>query len=229
MRSLLLTILITSGVFAQDASKILDKATETMGNDRYSAINFLTIKAETSMSGMDMKMTMYYDRGGRFRQEINASGISMVQLYDGQKGWQSVNGQSYTMMSENEISALLTTIENLASPTLENMIKNADEIKYQADKSDKEYHCIYVRNDALETVADIYINKANFLPEIIDAQNNGVSVKMELMEFAEITGARNVLSPMITKITSNGQVVSEIIISSIESSDSLPDHLFTRQ
>jgi len=215
------------------AEQILDRCTKTMGNKEYASLSNFEIEAEMTINGMDMQMKMFVERDGRFRQEAFINGMTLVQLFDGTQGWQSLNSADYTPLSEKEVADIEANMANTASPALQNLIDGAESVSLSGTQSanGKTYDVIKVVNKMLDVEALIYIDKITYLPNIIEmtVMSQQQKLRMTMDDFQKIEGSKNALSPVSTVISTQGQVVSQVTITSMKAVSGFPAGTFSKK
>ena len=91
---LLLAVLLVAGVpaMAEDMTldQVVDKNIEARGgHDAWGKVESAKISGVMTMGpGMELPMTMYFQRPGKVRMEMEMQGQQIVQAYDGEIGWQ---------------------------------------------------------------------------------------------------------------------------------------------
>ncbi|MCU0371038.1 MAG: hypothetical protein MUC31_06460 [Bacteroidales bacterium] len=88
MLFLLLGLCISgSFVFGQDLDDVLKQYFETIGMDKLATVQSLTMKGRSMQMGMETTFTTMSKRPDKFRLEVDIQGQTMIQAFDGQKGW----------------------------------------------------------------------------------------------------------------------------------------------
>jgi outer membrane lipoprotein-sorting protein len=84
-------ILLVAAVFtmvnAQTLDEVLAKHFKAVGQEKLSDVKTFQVKAKISQMGMELPMTMILKQPGKFRLEMDMQGQTMVQAFDGDKGW----------------------------------------------------------------------------------------------------------------------------------------------
>lgn len=84
-------ILLAAAVFtlvnAQTLDEVLAKHFKAVGQEKLSDVKTFQVKAKISQMGMELPMTMILKQPGKFRLEMDMQGQTMVQAFDGDKGW----------------------------------------------------------------------------------------------------------------------------------------------
>ncbi len=75
--------------FAQDLTldQILKNYYEVNGIEKMKDINTITIKGKSVAMGQEFPFTMYKKRPAGFRLEVPIQGTTMLQIFNGEKGW----------------------------------------------------------------------------------------------------------------------------------------------
>ena len=93
MKKLVFTIIaimlmaVTSLTQAQSLENVLDKHFKAIGQEKLTAKKSFSIKATVSQMGMDLPMDMKMKKPNKFRMDMEMQGQTMIQAYDGEKGW----------------------------------------------------------------------------------------------------------------------------------------------
>ena len=218
---------------ALSAEQILDRCTKAMGNKEYASLNNFEIEAEMTINGLGMQIKMFIERDGRFRQEAFINNKKLVQLFDGTQGWQALDTAAFTPLSEKEVADIAANMANTASPALQNLIDGADSVSLSGTQSanDKTYDVIKVVNNMLDVEALIYIDKVTYLPNIIEMTVMSLQQKLRMTmdDFQKIEGSKNALSPVSTVISTQGQVVNQVTITSIKAVSGFPAGTFSKE
>jgi outer membrane lipoprotein-sorting protein len=74
-------------VNAQTLDEVLAKHFKAVGQEKLSDVKTFQVKAKISQMGMELPMTMILKQPGKFRLEMDMQGQTMVQAFDGDKGW----------------------------------------------------------------------------------------------------------------------------------------------
>ncbi len=75
------------GVQAQSLEKVLEKYYAATGHEKMAAVKTYSIKANISMMGMEMPMTIKIKNPNKFRLDMEVMGQKTVSAFDGTKGW----------------------------------------------------------------------------------------------------------------------------------------------
>ena len=75
------------GLQAQDLQEILDSHFETIGQENFIKHKTMTAKGKSIQQGMETDFTVWHKRPDSFRLEVDIQGATMVQVFDGEKGW----------------------------------------------------------------------------------------------------------------------------------------------
>jgi outer membrane lipoprotein-sorting protein len=77
----------TWGLQAQDLQEVLDNYFETIGQKNYLKHETMMAKGKSIQQGMETDFTIYQKRPDKFRLEVDIQGATMLQAFDGEKGW----------------------------------------------------------------------------------------------------------------------------------------------
>ncbi|MBN2174951.1 MAG: hypothetical protein JW731_12525 [Bacteroidales bacterium] len=75
------------GLQAQDLQDVLDNYFETIGQVKYLKHETMMATGKSIQQGMETDFTLWQKRPDKFRLEVDIQGATMVQVYDGEKGW----------------------------------------------------------------------------------------------------------------------------------------------
>lgn len=89
---LLLSVLLTGAAEAQTVDELIEKNLAARGGkDKIKAVQAIRMSGKVTMAGnMEMPMVMEMQRPNKVRLEMTIQGLTLVQAYDGQKGWMIV-------------------------------------------------------------------------------------------------------------------------------------------
>lgn len=89
---LILSAVLAQGAWAEDMTleQVLEKHAEARGGEEaFAAIDTAKVTAKMVMGqGMEAPMTLYVKEPGKMRMDMVFQGASIVQAWDGEKGWQ---------------------------------------------------------------------------------------------------------------------------------------------
>ena len=79
--------LLSISVFSQDLATIIKKHDKAIGAEKMASFKTTRIEAVMSQMGMDITMTMYEKKPDKMRTEIEMSGMQIVTVINGDKGY----------------------------------------------------------------------------------------------------------------------------------------------
>jgi outer membrane lipoprotein-sorting protein len=84
---LIITIFITSAFNAQTLDEVLQKYFKAVNQEKLNTVKTMIIKGKVLQGGLEIPLTMYQKRPLKLRTEATLQGMSVVTVFDGEKGW----------------------------------------------------------------------------------------------------------------------------------------------
>jgi len=196
---------------AQTLQDVLNKHFEAIGQDKLLEKETYEIEATVSQMGMEIPMVMKMKRPNKFRMEMEMQGQTMIQAYNGEKGWMLAPWVS-------------SDPQDLSGPQLEQAMEQADidgelynynEKGYTAELLGKEFmgddevfNIKLTGDDGVEK--NYYIGTDDYLVKKVvgkvNAQGQEVTVEQIMSDYEKIDGVM-----VATKIESKSPMGSATI------------------
>lgn len=230
--SIFFSLLFSAVLNAQTLDEILKKHFEAVNQEKLSQVQTAIIKGKINQAGMEIPFAMYQKRPQKLRTEGTFQGMTVLQVFDGDKGW-SVN----PFMGSTE-----------PQPTPPDQL---DQIKDQADidgyfynHEKKGYKLELMPEEEIEgaRMYVIQLTKPNkdVITSYLDAENfviiktkskmkvQGVDTEIEsyLSNYKPI---EEIMYPFSIENKMNGQTMMQLSIDSVEFNKEIEDTLFTIQ
>jgi len=219
---------ITS-VSAQDLDKILNDHYKASAQDKMSKISTVTIKGNISAMGMDMGITVYQSRPGKFRMEADFAGSTLIQTYNGTTGWTYAPAMGITQPQQLGAEELKSVVRqaDMDSPLWDYKAKG-NKLELLGSSDDGSAYKVKVTAPEGD-VMTIFINKeTSLISKMISTQfANGMDMEIEteVKDYKSVKGIP-VAHYMATKM--GGQVVSTITFDNVEYDQKLDAALFEK-
>jgi len=220
--------------YGQTVQSVLDKMIDAMGGRKaLEAVRDTTMTATVDLvqQGMSAPITMYQKEPNKLRVEIEiaAMGMTIIQAFDGQKGW----GTNFQTMATEEMSDVAS--KNISHQSLGNdSFLNPQKLgitfalKPKEKIEDKDYIVLE------ETLADgfkiiMYLDPATYLPyksvaKSLDPMSGGeVDSESYLSDYRKVG---DLMVPYSTRTMSNGAEVQRLTVASVTFNTNLDDALF---
>ena len=214
---------------AQTLDDILKKHFDAVEQKKLMAVKTYTIKAKVSQMGMEIPMDMKIKSPNKFRMDMEMQGQTMVQAFDGEKGWMiapwisnEVQDLSGAQLDQAKAQADLEgELYNYAqkghSADLIGKVKVGDKDAYRIKLAHKDGN---VRNYFLD--ADTYLVAK--VQAKIEAMGQTADVEQRMLEYKDIDGVK-----VATKIESDSPMgTATITISEIVFNKDIDDAVFAR-
>jgi len=218
-----------TSVSAQDLDKILNDHFKASAQDKMSKISSVTIKGKISAMGMDMGITVYQARPGKFRMEADFAGSTLIQTYNGTTGWTYAPAMGIAQPQQLGAEELKSVVRqaDMDSPLWDYKAKGN---KLELLGSSDDGSAYKVKLTAPEgDVMTIFINKeTSLISKMISTQfANGMDMEIEtdVKDYKSVKGIP-VAHYMATKM--GGQVVSTITFDNVEYDQKLDAALFEK-
>jgi outer membrane lipoprotein-sorting protein len=177
------------GVQAQSLEKVLDKHYAATGVEKMADIKTINIKANMSMMGMDMPMTIKVKNPDKFRVEVDMMGQKTVSAFDGTKGWtinpmmgagvKELEGpQLKQAMTQADMEGELYNYKKKGS-TAELLGKDGNEYKIKLTTSDGTAKTYYL-NDNTYLISKVTAK--------VEAMGQSMDVVTNMVEYQKVNG-----------------------------------------
>lgn len=230
--SILFALFIFSTIsYTQTVDEILDNYFEAIGQEQLNEVETITVHGKSVTGPNEFPFTVYIKAPNKLRIEVDIQGQQMVQVYDGETGWQIVpwSGTMEPMdMDENQVKALSVLAD------IEGPLYNYKEKGYKATLlEDKEYEGTPVYKIELEVDDDVKINyifdQETYIPlaqEYI-AIIQGQEVNQETV-FGNYQMIEGIAFSFSDQVKVNGQVQRNSKTESIELDNEIDDTIYLK-
>ena len=218
-RTLILTALMLFalvGLQAQTIDQVLEKHYKATGQDKMAAIKTYYVKAQMSMMGMDMPMTIQMKKPTKFRIDMEVMGQKIEQGFDGEVGWMRnpMAGGGITDLKGAELKQAMQQAD--LEGELYNYAKkgHSAELIGKVDADGKEAYRIKFTN-ADGSVKDYYIDANTYLilkiKSKVESMGQTMDVVTKVLDYKDINGIKigskmEVETPMGTQSVSMDEV-----------------------
>ncbi len=238
MRKIILIIAV-SAIFAIGASaqsmtvdQILDKHFKAIGMEQLVKQKSLKFTGKQSLQGMEFPFSMYRCRPNKLRIEVNASGMKIVQVVNGDKGF-TIN----PMTGSNEP-------QDIPEKSLPSLQKQADmdgilykyaekgfevELEGEEDIDSKKAYKLKVTDKSINEFAYFFISKDDFmLMRVSKSKNiNGQEIKVNT-NYSDYKKVDGVSIAFVTKVMIGTMLASKNTVESAKFNEDMPDSLFNK-
>jgi outer membrane lipoprotein-sorting protein len=232
----LLIIILLGFSFAGRAQEmtlesILDKYYKTIGMEKMKDWNTTKMSGKTLAQGMEFPFSVTIKRPDRIRIEAEVQGMKMIQAYDGKKGW-SVTPWSGTTDAQDMTDDQNKVMKDQTE--MEGSLYNWKEKGYKVEligKEDFEGSPVYkIKVTKVNGDITVYsIDAENFVElrsvSTVKIQGNETESESLSSDYKEEHG---VLVPHAISNKYKDQVVSQVVINSVEINIDVPDSLFVK-
>jgi outer membrane lipoprotein-sorting protein len=219
--------------YAQELSldTILAKYYKAGGIEKITGWKTLTLTGKTIAQGMEIPITVIMKRPGKIRTEVELQGNKMLEVFDGETGW-NINPWSGSSnpqeMTPDEIKAMKDQTD------FEGPLYKWKEKGHKVEligKEDMEGSSVYKvkvtrSNGNIETY---YIDAENFISlresSLTKFQGNDVENDTYPGNYKEVNGA---MLPFSIENKSKGQTVSNVVVDKYEVDNDVDDNLFVK-
>lgn len=218
-------------MFSQDLEEILESHFDVIGQEKILEYQSFVSKGRVVQMGMEFPMALYKKRPGKMRMEAEIQGTKMIQGFDGETGWAIIpwtgNMEPQTM-GEEETKALKQMAD------IDGELYNWEEKGYELSlmgEDDMEGTPVYkiklVKDEGDEYI--YYIDSENFVILRADAKVmvNGAEVESSSF-FSNFKPVSGMIMPHSIETKMNDQLMSQIVIDSVEVDVELEDSLFAK-
>ena len=230
------TIAILFGLFisvlliqAQDLQEVLDTYFETIGQEKYLEHETMVAKGKSIQQGMETDFTVWQKRPNSLRLEVDIQGATMVQVFDGEKGWYNAPWTGST--DPIELSGWqLKTLERQSD--FDGMIYNYKEKGYEAEligTEDMEGTEVYKLKftDEDGNIYYYFIDADNFvLLKTTTKMKIGDSEVESDTYFSNYKEKDGYIMPFSVENRTNGQTVSQVNIEEVTFDEEIDDSKF---
>jgi len=212
---------------AQDLDKILQDHYKASGQEKLSKISSAVINGKIVSMGMETGITIYQNRPGKFRAEVNIAGSLMIQTYDGTTGWLYAPMMGITEpqeMGPDELKAIMAQAQ-MDSPLWDYKAKGKTvELLGMSDDGSAYILKLTTPEDDKST---IWISKETSLMSklIMNQVVNGMETEIET-EVKDYKVIKGIPTAHYMGSKMSGQVVSIITFESVEYNKDLDPSLF---
>jgi outer membrane lipoprotein-sorting protein len=212
------------------ADEVIAKNIEAKGGmDKLQQIKTEKVTGKWMMAGMEMPFTMYTKRPNKLRMEVSMQGMTMVQAFDGETGWDINPFQGSP--EPKKMSDMQSKMFGQQADFDGFLIGYKDKgykVEYMGEE-DMEgtpaYHLVVTVDDS--TTVDYYIDtEYNLdLKYTVNAKVEGtpLSVDSYLGDYKEVDG---VMTPFSMENKVNGQTRGQGVFEKVEYNVDIPDSLF---
>ena len=227
LTGLILTIIISFSVNAQDLENIINKHLDAINAEKRSELSTLTLKGSLTQQGMQMELEMYEKAPDKMKVISRFSEMEIVQVVNGDKGYiiNPMMGSSEPIpLNENQISStrknsmLKTGIlndyrEGKLELMGEEMLEGSPAYKIRASDENGE-RFIFIDKDSY------YITGMQMT---MVQMNNEITLEMRMSDFNTTDG---ITIPRTIKTFTNGQLAGTATYDNIEFNIALDDSIF---
>lgn len=233
MRNSIIVCLMTllSSVFlqAQNLDEVLNNYFEANGQEKYNRLETVVMKGVSIAQGMENDIVIMQKRPDKLRVEVDIQGMKMIQAYDGNKGWIIAPWAGST--DPVELSGFqLSMVKTQAD--FEGPLYNWKEKGHKAellDREDLEGTEVDVVKLELKDgdVNTYYIDSENHVLLKMDSKTMDGSETVESETyFGNYKEENGMLIPFSIENRMNGQMISQVTVSSMEFETELEDSIF---
>jgi outer membrane lipoprotein-sorting protein len=219
--SLAVVLLAGAGLAqAMDADELIAKNLEAMGGkDKLQALQTTKAIGKFLIQGMEIPFTMTQQRPNLLRIDAEAMGMSIVQAYDGEKGW-SINPMAGAtepqLMGENENKAFKLQAD--MDGGLVNYAEKGYTVEYLGEEDVEGTPCHKMRLDTKQDIViDMFMDKEYFLlikmANTMMMDENKVETQTYMSDFQEVNG---LVVPFAIETRMGDMVVNQIQIEAME-------------
>jgi outer membrane lipoprotein-sorting protein len=227
--SIALTAITIFGIQAQSVDEILNAYYDAVGMEKQLTHNSMKATGKSVQRGMETPFTMMQKRPGSFRLEVEMQGATMIQAYDGEKGWMTAPWTGSTDPIE------------LSGAQLDAMKMQADFDGMLYNYADKGYTVELMGTDDMEGTE---VHKLKFTDEngnifyhFIDTENHILLKTTSIMKqgdaeiesetyFSNYKDMDGIIVPFSVESKMNGQTQSQVIIETVEYDMDMDDSIF---
>ena len=219
--------------FAQDLTldQILKNYYEVNGIEKMKDINTITIKGKSVAMGQEFPFTMYKKRPAGFRLEVPIQGTTMLQIFNGEKGWMVMPWTGTTEpkeMTEEQLKGFKKEAD-LEGPLYKYKEKGSTlELVGKEDMEGSEVYNLKL-TDKDGDVTNYYIDADNFV--ILKTKSKttmrGQEVESETF-FSDYQEQDGFVTARSIEMKNNGQTGQSMQITEIKYNEPVDDKLFQK-
>jgi outer membrane lipoprotein-sorting protein len=216
-------------LYGQELDEVLQQYFKTIGQDRLITVQTMTMKGKSVQMGMETPFTTIIKRPDKFRLEVDIQGQTMVQAFDGEKGWLVAPWTGTT--DAQEIPAEQTRFMKWQAD-MDGFLYNYKERDLTTEligKEDLEGTEVYkIQQTSPEgDIFTYYLDAENFVilkSEIITKMmGNEVRQEGHNSNFREVEG---MIFPFSIENRTQGQVANQVVVDTILFNQEVNDSLF---
>jgi len=227
--SIFLVLILVGGIFAQTLDEIITKCLDVAGQEKLTKVESMTIKAKILQGAMEIPLIVYQKRPMKYRSEATVQGMTLLQVYDGSKGY----------------------MINPFTGNLQPMVLKGDQLEQLKDQADIDnilltykkwnYHLAYSGTEEMEgmsalvlkltkadsAVSKIYIDPENYVPVKVISKMQIQGVEREIESYpSNYKYIEGILFPFAYEQKIDGQTFMQMTFESFELNTNPPDSLF---
>lgn len=222
-------ILAGSVLYGQGLDEVLQQYFETIGQDKLSTVQSMTMTGKSVQMGMETPFTTITKRPDKFRLEVDIQGQKMIQAFDGEKGWliapwtgtsdpQEIPAEQVKFMKwQAEIDGFLynyrekgLTTELIGKEDLE----GTEVFKIQQTNTDGDIFTYYIDTE------NYVILKSEISTKLM---GNEIKQEGNNSNFKEVEG---MVFPFSIENRSQGQVMNQVVVDTIIFNQEVNDSIF---
>ena len=190
-----IAVLLSSGAYAQTVDEIVDKHVAALGGlEKLNAVTNITTERSLAVNGMEIPSKTILVVGKSIRTESTVMGNSMLQVYDGGKGWMVMptmmggTGEPQDMPAD-QLKQTVSQLDPFGA--LVNYKEKGNKVELVGkEKSDKKdvYHLKVMTKEgqALEE----YLDATTFLVSKVKTTANGQDIEIGFSDYKEVDGVK---------------------------------------
>lgn len=229
MKNLLFTAILlvttSSGILAQDVELIVERYNNAIGGEAfYTDIESIKISGTMQQMSMEFPIVSYQDNKGRSRTEFSFQGQTMLQIFDGEKGWSKMPGMSGALEVQEIPKEQLS--ENSTLRPEFNDPDNGKTVEYAGQEEFDGTNCevLTVTAEAAEPVK-YYFDVSTGLLLGTSTMSDESPIHNYITDYKEVDGF---LFPFSMRSEVNGQVLMTFTYDSIEMNVPIDDSMFEK-
>ncbi|MBM3420630.1 MAG: hypothetical protein FJY11_05785 [Bacteroidetes bacterium] len=230
-RVILFLFIVLAGysVNSQTLEDIVRQNYHASGQEAFANAKSIRITARAYQGGMEIPMTISMKSPGKVRVEMSLQGMSIIQAYDGTRGYMinPMMGSSEPVeLSASDASTLKNQANftsNLSDYLKNNRLEMAGESTINGNQAWK-------LKTTTETgdVLYVYIDKVSFLQVKSDMSISQMGTEMNIEIYvSDYTDFSGLKFPKTTTTYANGNEMAVIMVEKVETNLDLADNLFT--
>jgi len=228
--SLLLTVFFTNILTAQSLDEILKKHFDAVNQIKLSTVQSVIVKGKLNQGGMEIPFTMYQKRPQRLRTEGTFQGMTVLSVYDGEKGW-SLN--PFTGNTEPQEMPVDQIDQVKDQAEIDGYFFNYEQKGYKLELlpdeqiEDKTMHVIKVTKQNNEVVTNYLDAETFFISKSrVHMKIQGVDTEIESY-YSNFKPVEEIIYPFSIENKMNGQTMMQLIMDTVEFNKEVSDSLFS--